>query len=148
MQLRTLAVPSLCALGLSVPAVAQHAGHAGHWGGADGAWHEHDGWHGDMRHFDHGRWRGGHWWNGNYGGRVGWWWIIGPDWYWYPAPIYPYPDPFVPPDAAAGSWYWCDVYQQYYPYVGNCPSGWRAVPPQREADKRELPHRNAVSGAL
>jgi hypothetical protein len=24
---------------------------------------------------------------------MGWWWVIGPAWYLYPAPIYPYPDP-------------------------------------------------------
>jgi hypothetical protein len=27
---------------------------------------------------------------------VGWWWVIGPAWYLYPAPIYPYPDPDAP----------------------------------------------------
>jgi hypothetical protein len=42
----------------------------------------------------------------------------------------PYPDPFTPPEMASSFWYWCDAYQQYYPYVGACPSGWRAVPPQ------------------
>jgi len=130
MQLRTLVMATVCALALSAPAKAQHAGQAGHWGGADGAWHEHEGWHGDISHFDNNHWRSGHWWNGNYGGRVGWWWIIGADWYWYPAPVYPYPDPFIPPGAAPGFWYWCDAYQQYYPYVGACPSGWRAVPRQ------------------
>jgi hypothetical protein len=102
---------------------------AGHWGAEDG-WHFHPGWHGNIRRFDLGYWRVGHWWNGTYGGRVGWWWIVGPDWYWYPEPIYPYPDPFLPPGATAGFWYWCDYYQQYYPYVGACPSGWRAVPAQ------------------
>ena len=34
------------------------------------------------------------------------------------------------PGMAAGYWYWCDAYQQYYPYVGACPSGWRAVLPR------------------
>jgi hypothetical protein len=58
------------------------------------------------------------------------WWIVGPDWYWYPEAVYPYPNPFLPPGQAPGFWYWCDAYQQYYPYVGACPSGWRAVPPQ------------------
>jgi hypothetical protein len=102
------------------------------WAGPDG-WRHHEGWHGDIRHFDHGYWRGGHWWHGPYGGRDGWWWIVGPDWYWYAAPVYPYPDPYVPPGQAAGTWYWCDAYQQYYPYVGACPSGWRAVPMQPPA---------------
>jgi len=39
-------------------------------------------------------------------------------------------DTWTPQTAAApGFWYWCDDYQQYYPYVGACPSPWRAVPP-------------------
>jgi hypothetical protein len=44
---------------------------------------------------------------------------------WYPAAIYPYPDPFTPAAMAIGFWYWSDAYQQYFPYVGACPSGWR-----------------------
>jgi len=39
-------------------------------------------------------------------------------------------DPYTPPGAVPGFWYWCDYYRQYYPYVGVCPSGWRAVPAQ------------------
>jgi hypothetical protein len=124
---------ALCAVLLPAPAKADHRGggpsSAGHWAGAEG-WHYHGGWHGDIRHFDHDYWHGGHWWHGDYRGRLGWWWIVGPDWYWYSEPIYPYPDPYLPPGAAPGYWYWCDYYQQYYPFVGACPSGWRAVPAQ------------------
>jgi hypothetical protein len=131
MRIRRLLLALACLLPLSAPALADHrgGGHSarGHFGGADG-WHYHPGWHGDIHHFDHGYWEGGHWWHGTYGARLGWWWIAGPDWYWYPAPIYPYPDPYVPPGMAPGSWYWCDFYRQYYPFVGACPSGWRAVP--------------------
>ena len=86
---------------------------------------------GVLRSFDNARWEGGHWWHGTYGARLGWWWIVGPDWYWYPAAVYPYPDPYTPPSAAPGFWYWCEAYHQYYPYVGACPTGWRAVVPQR-----------------
>jgi len=25
------------------------------------------------------------------------------------------------------TWYWCDPYQQYYPYVATCPAPWRQV---------------------
>jgi hypothetical protein len=110
-------------------------------------------WHGgDMRHFhdrDFGRWRGGHWYRGHYGGRLGWWWIVGGVYYWYPQPIYPYPDPYVPPvvvrppvvvapqpapppQAAprqpANTWYYCESAKGYYPYVPECPGGWRPVP--------------------
>ncbi len=127
----SLLAVAACALALSTAAHADHRdggqGSTGHWAGHDG-WHNHPGWGGDIRHFDRHAWEGGHWWHGDYGGRLGWWWIIGPNWFWYPTPVYPYPDPFVPPTATPGYWYWCDFYRQYYPYVGSCPSGWRAVP--------------------
>jgi hypothetical protein len=31
-------------------------------------------------------WRGGYWFHGAYVGRAGWWWVVGPTWYYYPAP--------------------------------------------------------------
>ena len=62
-------------------------------------------------------------------------------WYFYPAPVYPYPDPYVPPVIAVQpappvaqaqpqtqSWYYCDRPAGYYPYVTECPSGWKTVP--------------------
>jgi hypothetical protein len=100
----------------------------GHWAGPNG-WQTHPAWGGDIRHFNHVVWRGGHWWHGAYGRRVGWWWIVGPNWFWYPGPIYPYPDPFTPPGATPGYWYFCDFYAQYYPYVGVCPTDWEVVQP-------------------
>src|SRR3974390_270517 len=47
-------------------------------------------------------WRGGRWYHGYYGGRSGWYWIVGGVYYWYPQPVYPYPNPYVPPEALAG----------------------------------------------
>ncbi len=93
------------------------------------------GWHGDIHHFhdhDFGVWRGGHWFHGNYGGRLGWWWVVGPSFYFYPTPIYPYPDPYVPPvvtvpPAAAATWYYCPNPPGYYPYVTQCPVPWQPV---------------------
>jgi hypothetical protein len=79
------------------------------------------------RHFDVTRWRSGHWWHGQHGGRIGWWWIVGPAFYWYSSVTAPYPEP---PVSMTDYWYWCDAYQRYYPYVTDCPSGWRAVLPQ------------------
>jgi hypothetical protein len=86
------------------------------------------------------RWREGHWWRGSHQGRFGAWWVVGPSWFWFPAEIYPYPEPYAYPYSALapytepyfdpGYWYWCDAYQQYYPYVGDCPSGWIPVPPE------------------
>jgi hypothetical protein len=52
------------------------------------------------RHYyvhDFDRWHGGHWFHGGHGGRDGWWWVIGDSWYYYPAPVYPYPDPYALP---------------------------------------------------
>ncbi len=54
----------------------------------------------------------------------------GPVWYAYPYANYPYYDLFTPPAVAPGYWYWCPDYQQYYPYLTACPSGWQAVPSQ------------------
>jgi hypothetical protein len=65
---------------------------------------------------------------------------IGPFWgpywgwepYWapyaYPPVVAPAPV-VVPPTAPAPSWYYCENPQGYYPYVQQCPGGWRAVPP-------------------
>jgi hypothetical protein len=84
-------------------------------------------------------WHGGGWHHDFHGGRLGWWWVVGPHWYFYNAPIYPYPDPYVPPVVIvqpppatgvphAQSWYYCDDPQGYYPYVNECRGPWRAVP--------------------
>lgn len=98
-------------------------------------------WHGDIRRFpehDLARWHGGHWVHARHGGRYGWWWIVGPLWYFYPTPVYPYPDPYLPPAAIAAPppqaaqpqyWYYCANPRGYYPYVPQCRVSWQAVPP-------------------
>ncbi len=115
--------------------------HGGNWRGPRGPWHA------DFRHFDrhdYGLWRSGAWHRSWHDGRYGWWWIAGGEWFFYPQPVYPYPDPnsYVPlpavvvqpppPEPLAPQpqqyWYYCDAAQGYYPYVTNCPGGWRAVP--------------------
>jgi hypothetical protein len=93
----------------------------GHYTAPNNAWMAHPAWSGGGR-FEH--WSGGHWWHGTYGGRLGWWWIVGPDWYWYPYEVAAIPDPYTPPGMAQGSWYWCPAYNAYYPYVGACPVPW------------------------
>jgi hypothetical protein len=116
-------------------------------------------WHGDIRHFEHRdmqHWRSGAWRHGSHAGHLGWWWVVGGLWYFYPEPVYPYPDPYRPPtvvieqapppvviQAPAQSapvmppaasppapqfWYYCDAARGYYPYVPSCPSGWKTVP--------------------
>jgi hypothetical protein len=97
-------------------------------------------WHrGDIHHFemnDRSHWSRGRWKHQNYNGRIGWWWVVGPSWYYYSRPIYPYPDPYTPsvyiiPSQSSSSvmnWYYCESLKEYYPYVDNCPSGWKVVP--------------------
>ncbi|MGH8460393.1 MAG: hypothetical protein ACRESS_02185 [Stenotrophobium sp.] len=80
-----------------------------------------------------GGWHGGYWHRGWYGPRYGWWWVVGPSWYYYDAPIYPYPGYTVVQTAPSGPpptqyWYRCEQPAGYYPYVAQCPGGWTAVP--------------------
>ncbi|MGH8279609.1 MAG: hypothetical protein ACRETQ_08625 [Gammaproteobacteria bacterium] len=84
-------------------------------------------------------WARGYWHRGYYGPRFGWWWVVGPSWYYYPAPIYPYPNPYVPPvvvqtapaqpgPAPVQYWYYCPTSKAYYPYVTECSTTWQPVP--------------------
>jgi hypothetical protein len=106
----------------------------------------HHEWHGDIRRFheeDLPRWRAGHWFHGDHLGQAGWWWVVDGGWYFYPAPIYPYPDPYVPPSIVVQGppppppspsseyWYYCASARAYYPYAPTCPEGWMQVVPQR-----------------
>lgn len=109
--------------------------------------HDDHHWHGDIRNFhvhDYPHWREGRWYHGDHGGRLGWWWIAAGMWYFYPAPVYPYPDPYTPPVVVepapappatsvpppAQSWYYCNSSRAYYPYASECPEGWKKVPAQ------------------
>ncbi|HEX3882032.1 MAG TPA: hypothetical protein VHW66_05190 [Stellaceae bacterium] len=103
-----------------------HGGHeGGHFNGGGGHWNGHVG-----------NWHGGAWNHGWHNGRFGWWWVAPgfADWYFYNAPVYPSPDPYVPPGIAAGPspyWYYCANPQGYYPYVPQCYGPWQPVPPQQ-----------------
>jgi hypothetical protein len=136
-------LPAVFAALLAMPVQAQHhEGHAG-MGGPHGGPQGGPGWHGGSQHFEahggsqhfeaHGRgvWDGGHWHHGPHDGHDGWWWVVGPSWYYYPAPIYPYPDLYGPPVIAPPSsafWFYCPSAGAYYPYVDVCPGGWIQVP--------------------
>jgi hypothetical protein len=102
-------------------------------------------WHGDIERFhehDWRIWRYGRWAHTRHDGRLGWWWVVGSSWYIYPAPEYPYPSPWYPapsivvppirsidpPPPPTQYWYYCDASRSFYPYVPNCPNGWRQVP--------------------
>lgn len=103
-------------------------------------------WQGDIRRFherDLDRWHSGRWVHSRHDGHLGWWWVIGPTWYLYSAPVYPWPDPYMPPTILsappppAGTvlttpsqyWYYCADPEGYYPYVPQCRVPWQAVPP-------------------
>jgi hypothetical protein len=133
-RLRDIVLPALVLSAVAVqPGLADEHG----WRGE-----RHDdrrgGWHGDIRRFhdhDFDRWRAGRWYHGRHGGRDGWWWVVGPTWYFYPAPIYPYPDPYLPPTVpppppnAAPQYWYCANPPGYYPYVPQCATPWQPVPP-------------------
>lgn len=57
----------------------------------------------------------------------------GPSYYYYPPPavVYESPPPTVrqPPPAY---WYYCPEAKAYFPYVKDCPSGWRTVPAHKQ----------------
>lgn len=126
----------LAALGAAAPAQAQYGYRGGRW------------WHGSGPHFraNFGPWYHGYWHRGMRFGRPGWWWVVGSTWYPYAAPIYPYPDPYIPstvivpppvmaPPAPAPLgppppqyWYYCAPANTYYPYVSHCSTDWQKVP--------------------
>lgn len=87
-------------------------------------------WHGNFHDFDWGRWHGGQWQHAWHNGRWGWWWAVGPDWFFFDEPVYPYPDLYTPLGYPFGWWYWCDAYQEYYPFVTDCPVEWESVMPR------------------
>jgi hypothetical protein len=148
-------VAATAAMVLAQPAWAARPGgghgdwHGG-WHGPHGDWHEsHGDWHGPVFHsdgrffddHDWGLWKAGRWSHEWHDGRLGWWWVAGGIWYFYPAPVYPYPDPYAPPEVVAvapqpigsdlpqaNTWYHCSSPDGYYPYVATCPSGWQSVP--------------------
>ncbi len=132
MTLSRLASVAAFAIGFSLPAMADNH-HV--------AFHD---FHGrDFGHFspvERAAWVHGAWHQSWHDGRFGWWWTVGPYWYFYPEPIYPYPL-YVPPAVVvqqppptptglppAQSWYFCDNPSGYYPYVASCNGSWRQVP--------------------
>lgn len=134
MKMRYLKHALAAILALSCVAGAALAGERHHrdnrWHGEIGRFHEHD-----LQ-----RWSGGRWHHGHHHGRNGWWWIVGGVWYFYPARIAPYPDPYQPPVAVVPPpseeppqyWYYCTNPPGYYPYVARCAVNWERVPAAAE----------------
>ncbi|MBN2752371.1 MAG: hypothetical protein JXQ84_06650, partial [Rhodospirillaceae bacterium] len=95
----------------------------------------HDHWrgpgHGPARVLVPDDWGRGHWRHDWHDGRFGWWWVVGGLWYFYPAPIYPHPDPYTPPGAVVAPSsqyaYYCANPAGYYPSVAQCLMPWQMV---------------------
>jgi hypothetical protein len=81
-------------------------------------------------------WTHGRWWHGRWHGRLGWWWWANGGWFFYDAPVYPYPDYVsetyydVPGADYSDYWYYCRDPEGYYPYVRQCNGQWQPVPAQ------------------
>ena len=116
---------------LMMSAVPGYAGRGGHGGGHGGHGGRHGG-HG----IGHGGHRFGHGGPGFIGPRLGVsiWPYWDPYWapYWAPydtPPVVVAPSPRVYVQPAPPTWYYCENPQGYYPYVQQCPGGWRPVAP-------------------
>ena len=101
-----------------------------HWNGAD-HWRDRD----IHRFHEHDAtlWRSGRWVHEHHDGRLGWWWVTGGIWYFYPQPTYPFPDPYLPPVVMSRPmpgpvYYFCPPLGGYYPYVAVCPAQWQIIP--------------------
>ena len=103
---------------------------------------------------DHGHGSGGHGWEGGWvfpalvGGIIAYDLAYPYRYPYYPNPVYTQPYPvyatpypvytqpntvYVQPAPAqppAQFWYYCAAAKGYYPYVPNCPEGWKSVPAQ------------------
>jgi len=79
-------------------------------------------------------WRAGRWLHEEHAGYLGWWWLAGDEWFYYPEPIYPYPtyisDYLIPVPAPLSPQYryYCDNPLGYYPDVQACYDVWQVVP--------------------
>jgi len=88
---------------------------------------------GERNLWEHGAWR-----HENHNGYLGWWWVVGDNWFFYPGPIFPYPL-YVGPDyyydyynyypSPENYWYYCEDPPGYYPNVQECSGPWEPVPP-------------------
>jgi hypothetical protein len=122
-------------VGLSMLPITGHCwGHGRHWYGNS---------------YGYG-WSQGSWYHGVYLSHEGWWWVVGPIWYYYSVPVYPYPSTpaayYVlttppplsgpPPGADAPKatggpqafTYFCEKTQAFFPLVSSCDAKWIVTP--------------------
>jgi hypothetical protein len=139
MKQRRTWVSLLVAAAVVAGAAVSPTASAQHWhgGGWHGGWGP--GWHGGVGVYIGPGWGWGPYW-GAYG-----WGYPGPYAYDYSGPYYYPPAAYAPPSyiqqdqapategpqapASAYYWYHCDKPDAYYPYVKECPSGWKKVVP-------------------
>jgi hypothetical protein len=103
-----------------------HGFHGGHgWGGGHG-WHGGHGWGGIGVTLDVGHYWGPYWWPYGYAYAYPYGYPSA-----YPPQVYvsPAPQVSIQPPASPSVWYYCENPQGYYPYVHQCPGGWRTVAP-------------------
>lgn len=92
---------------LSVPALAHaddHGRNGGRGNGHDRGYHRgferheyRERPHVVYRHINDRNWERGRWMHGMRNGQLGWWWVVGYNWFYYPQPVYPYPiNPYAP----------------------------------------------------
>lgn len=58
-------------------------------------WHEPRHHHSYRDYRDVNRWHEGYWRHSVISGRLGWYWVVGNEYFYYRAPVYPYPAPYV-----------------------------------------------------
>jgi hypothetical protein len=127
----------------SLPHGSASPSRAGVGHGFGGPGHDMGRFHGhDFAHFsadERAAWQHGGWRHAWHNGHYGWWWFAGGDWFFYPAPIYPYPEYVGSADyydyydengAQPYYWYYCENPPGYFPYVQQCYGPWEPVPPQ------------------
>ena len=106
------------------------------------------------REFRHVDWGHGRWVHDRHGGRLGWWWVVGPAWYFYERPhtfvVQPSPPVVVqqapsvvvvpqsppqappvtvapPPPPSSPVLYYCKATGTHYPETMSCPGGWMTM---------------------
>ena len=119
-----------------VKAPSAQSGQLGRPGRDLSTFHGHDYAHfslAEQRLWGHGMWR--HSWHS---GHRGWWWVVDRFWFFYPAPIYPFPtyigadtyyDYYDQYGIPTYYWYFCSKPEGYYPYVQECLRPWQPMPP-------------------
>ena len=90
------------------------------------------------------------------GSRFGWWRVVGGLWYWYPTPIYPYPDPYTPPVGRPGAHDFLQCHRKRRHPTGIIVPNLRAITPMlrharrlanRASNAADLPHEVPPSAA-